>query len=341
MSKKIGVLLVNLGTPSQANKSSIRTYLREFLSDPRVIDINPLARFLLLNAIILPFRPRKIIESYKAVWTEKGSPLAVNLSELSHKLQDELGSEYQVQDAMRYGQPSLKSGLKALSECKKIIVLPMYPQYASSSTGSSIAKIYEIIQNSWDTPDLKVLHSFYDKPFFIDPLADSIARARQNYQWDHLLFSYHGLPKRHLEKSACQSVHKQCSQGPCPKSSEQAHSCYRFQSYKTTELVAAKLSLPADQISVSFQSRLGRTPWIKPYTDEIVDSLYERGVRKLAVVCPSFTADCLETIEEVGMRLKEQWLANPNTSFHRIDCLNQDPQWVKALGTFTKSFSAN
>lgn len=333
---KTGVLLVNLGTPKSASIKDIRSYLNEFLLDKRVIDINFIFRLLLVKGFILPFRPYKIIKSYEKIWSKAGSPLLIHTENLAKSLQKELGSEFLVDFAMRYGNPGIPAALPQFKKCQRLLLIPLYPQYASSASGSTIAKVYEIAQQYWDPIPINVLYHFYNKPGFISSIANMIREKQREYSWDHLLFSYHGLPQRHMQKSACKNIEENCKKDSCPPESKSKNTCYRFQCYETTRLIANELDLAAPSFSVGFQSRLGRTPWITPYTDKMLEGLYQRGVRKLAVITPSFTSDCLETIEEIGIRLKEQWLQFSDTEFLRIECLNSRADWVQALAKLVK-----
>ena len=329
----IGVLLINLGTPDDTKVSSIRRYLREFLLDPRVIDLPAFFRYLLVYGAILPFRPFKAAKAYEEIWQQEGSPLRLHIHALADKVGEILGGGYQVKAAMRYGNPSIASALKDLSACKEIIVLPLFPQYSSAATGSAIAKTLVELAKQWNLPSIRVIDQFYARQEFITPLANIIKR----YMLDPetlLLFSYHGLPERHLDKSACTAPCKRFT--ACPLITKNNYFCYRAQCYETSRLLAEQLSLSNDKYTTAFQSRLGRIPWIKPYTDEILPELYAKGIRKLAVACPAFTADCLETLEEMGIRAKKQWLALGGESFTLIPCLNSDNQWANGVATMIK-----
>ncbi len=332
MPQKTGILLINIGTPDDTTIGGIRRYLNEFLSDPRVIDLHPWARFLLVKCLILPFRPRKIQKSYRQIWTEAGSPLTVNSQKLAEGLQNRLGSNYQVGYAMRYGSPSLPEVLAQFHEVKELRLVPLYPQYASSSTATALARCYEILDEGWDQIPVSSVPAFFDDAGFIQAYSENIAAELSDFSWQHLLFSYHGLPERHLEKSGCAEVKAGCHDRPCPVK-DIAPRCYRGQSYVTSRLLAKSLQIDDFRWSVSFQSRLGRTPWIKPYTDLHLPELYAKGIRNLAVCNPSFVADCLETLDEVGIRLKDQWLSYPDTKFKAIGCLNAQPSWIEALAS--------
>ena len=219
MNKK-GILITNLGSPSELSKPALRKYLREFLSDPKVIDIHPMARYILVNFIIVPFRPRKIMSLYKNIWTDEGSPLLVYTKKIAHSLQAQLGEDYQIAWGMRYGQPSLDKALEELSHCSDITLVPLYPQYATSSTGSTLAYIAKILAEKWDFPGVQTVHSFYNHPEFIEASAKKIRSYLNDFDWDHILFSYHGIPERHLKKSQCElMMNGYCSKNVCPFSS--------------------------------------------------------------------------------------------------------------------------
>ncbi len=327
---KKGILLINLGTPDAPTTSAVRRYLREFLTDPRVIDIPRIARYLLVYGVILPFRPKRAKEAYAKIWTKEGSPLRMHGEQLVKKLTAALGDGYVVSLGMRYGYPSIEKGLQLLlaAQCEEITVIPLFPQYSSAATGSALEKFFQIIRTKNNIPHLKIWSSFYQSPQFIQAYAEKIRTQLMGQKIDHLLLSYHGLPVRHMKKAGC-SVG--CVTAPCPAIQADYAYCYRAQCYATSRAIAAQLDWPVAEYSTAFQSRLGRTPWIFPYTDEILVALIAQGVRHLAVACPSFVADCLETLEEIGLRAKAQWLALGGESLHLVPCLNTDPLWVTAL----------
>lgn len=327
---KTGILLINLGTPDSPQKSDVRAYLKEFLSDPRVIDIPSIARWVLLHAVILPFRPKKTAEAYEKIWSEKGSPLLINTQALADELQKKLGSEITVTFGMRYGKQSIATAIERLSDCEKIIVLPLFPQYASAATGSALEQVLQIYAGKTNIPALQIMQDFYDQDFFINPYAALIQKHLDQFKPDFVLFSYHGLPERQIEKSGCQLTVCDRQQN-CPMINEKNRFCYRAQCYATTRALTAKLNLVENQFTTSFQSRLGRTPWIKPYTDEVLTELRQKGIKRLAIVCPSFTADCLETLEEIAIRGKEQWLSLGGEALFQVPCLNADSSWVEAI----------
>lgn len=326
MNKKIGILLINLGTPDNCDVKSVRRYLREFLNDQRIINLPFLVRQVLLNFIILPFRPRNSAKAYKKIWTKQGSPLLIHSKMLQAKLAKCFNDDHQVELAMRYGNPSIKNALDNLKDINQLIVLPLYPQYSSAANGSSIEKVYQELKGCLNQPNLKVIRDFFFDPKYLKAQAN-IIKTNLSIPNAHILFSYHGLPENHLTKSGCQEI----CHGSCNFEDNKPASCYRKQCYKTTTELVKLLDLKSGQYTTSFQSRLGKTPWIKPYTDETLKELRSKGIKNLAVSCPSFVADCLETLEEIGMAAKEQWLALGGENFQLLPCLNSSPDWVEAL----------
>lgn len=340
LASKTGLLLVNLGTPDEPDKTAVRRYLQEFLSDPRVIDIHPAARWLLLNFAILPFRPAKSAKAYKEIWTERGSPLMIHSKELTDAVRRRM-PELEVELAMRYGNPSIAAGMEALRArgCDRLIVFPLYPQYASSSTGTAVEAVYREAANSWNTPYITIVPPFYDHPDFIQAQV-AIGRPILNqFEPDHVMFSFHGLPVRHVVKSAAPnspcSTHAQC----CDAMTDANRNCYRAQCFATARAMARNFEIESGQWSVAFQSRLGRTPWIQPYTEESLTALAKAGTKRVAVFCPAFVADCLETIEEIGMRAKEDFIKDGGEDLRLIPSLNAHPKWVDAVVKLTRESS--
>lgn len=320
-----GLLLINLGTPQAPCIPEVRRYLREFLSDPRVIDLPLPLRALLLYGTILPFRPKISAKAYQAIWTTEGSPLLVHCQNLVAKLQAKLQGQVTVALGMRYGQPSIASALEQLAGCREITVLPLYPQYSSAATGSSIEKTLSLLSKASKQPTLHIIHEFYQHPSFINALAQSIKPYLAKS--DFLLFSYHGIPVRQLKRQGCETV---CAEA-CPIIARANPYCYRAQCYQTSREIAQSLAISEASFGVSFQSRLGKTPWIHPYTDLYLAELAQRGIKRLAVACPSFVTDCLETLEEIAIRAKEQWLHLGGESLDCIPCLNDSDLLVKAI----------
>lgn len=322
---KRGLLLINLGTPSNNDASSVRTYLREFLTDKRVIDLPALVRYVLVYAFILPFRAKRSAHAYQSIWTEQGSPLLCHSQNLVSQVQNEVGPESKIALGMRYGEPSIMAALNQLKHCDSITIFPLYPQYSSAASGSSIEETLHII-SSWDLiPSVTIIRDFYQHPAYIKAQVQILKTHIK--EKTHVLFSYHGIPERHITKSSCNAI----CQEPCPTIRDDIQGCYRAQCYESSRLLAKELGLSSNHYGTAFQSRLGKTPWIKPYTDKVLIELATKGIKKLVIACPSFVADCLETLEEVGMGAKRQWLALGGEELQVIPCMNADPLWVKAI----------
>jgi ferrochelatase len=328
-----GLLLVNLGTPDAPEAGAVRRYLREFLSDPRVLDIPALARWALLELVILPTRPSRSAEAYRKVWTKEGSPLLVHGRTLAARLQDALGPEWAVELGMRYGNPSLASALEKLASAgaRTISLLPLYPQYASSSTGSTLERVYQLAGKAWNVPALRAVQPFFDHPAFLDAWTEVARPALAEARADHVLFSFHGLPERHVRKSDTSGRHCLQFPGCCDVAVAENRWCYRAQCFSTARSLATRLGISPEHTTVGFQSRLGRTPWLKPYTDLLLPELAGKGVRRLAVVCPAFVADCLETLEEIGIRARADFLRAGGEALTLVPSLNAHPAWVRAL----------
>lgn len=329
---KHGLLLIQLGTPESPSIQHVRQYLRVFLSDKRVIDLPALIRHTLVNLIILPFRTKRSTKAYQSIWTDRGSPLRVISDSLKNKLQEHLGNHYTVVLGMRYGKPSLEQAFIDLADCERITVLPLYPQYASSTNGSSLEEVLTYFRKKTVMPSLHIIRDFYAHPEFILAQAKQIKPYLETH--DYCLFSYHGLPVRHIEKAGCKNV----CQDVCPKPKNTNSACYRAQCFETTRHLVDALELTENQYSTTFQSRLGKTPWIEPYTDEVLKKLAKTGIKRLLITCPAFVTDCLETREEIGMQAKEQWLALGGEALTLVPCLNDEVHWIQALGNIaTKS----
>jgi ferrochelatase len=334
----LGVLLVNLGTPDAPETGAVRRYLREFLSDPRVIDIHPIARFLLLEGVILPFRPAKSAEAYRKVWTQDGSPLLLESRQLEAKIRERLEPEMLVEFAMRYGNPSLGSALDKLHArgARQLFIAPLYPQYSSAATGSTVEAVFAALNKRDVVPPLSTLPAFYDDAGFLDAFAargkEVIAREKP----DHLLFSFHGLPERQIRKADHSGKHCLASANCCDSIGLANSDCYRAQSFATARSLASRLGLSAADYTVCFQSRLGRTPWISPYTDLVIPALAKAGKKRLAVFCPAFVADCLETLEEIQLRARDQFLSCGGEALTLVPSLNASPEWVAALAALIR-----
>lgn len=335
--EKIGILLVNLGTPDGSDIGSVKRYLIEFLTDGRVIDIPWLSRQLLVRGVIVPFRASNSAKSYQEIWTENGSPLLYYGLRLKEKLQNYYqqyikdGREYIVELGMRYQNPSIESALLELRRrrVKKIVVVPLFPQYASATGGSVHEKVMSIVRTWWEVPDIQFVNSFYDDAGMVACFA---ANAEQHHidSYDHILFSFHGLPQRQLLKGDdC----NHCLQTPdcCAVLSEKNHFCYSAQCYATARALAQKLQLPKKKYTVCFQSRLGKDPWLQPYTSEIIENLAKKGNKKLLVLCPAFVADCLETIFEIQTEYDHEFKAAGGEKVQLVESLNDQDAWVAAL----------
>ena len=330
-----GVLLVQLGTPDSTEVRDVRRYLREFLSDPRVLDIPAPARALLLNAVILPFRPRRSAEQYRKIWTDEGSPLLVHTNLLAEALQRELGDGYRVTVGMRYQSPSIETALDELaaSGCSRVVIAPMFPQYSSAAFGSAAGKALELTSSRWNVPAISTIPPFYDKPGFVAAVAEVARPYLDDFAPDHVLFSYHGLPEQQIRKSDHNGNWCLTNSVCCSTIRSENRFCYRAQSYATTRAVAEALGLEAGIHSTSFQSRLAGQKWIEPYTDGVLEGLHRDGVRRLAVLTPSFVADCLETLEEIGIRLREQWAGLGGDDLRLVPCVNSSPAWAASLAS--------
>lgn len=327
------VLLVNLGSPDSPSVGDVRRYLSEFLMDGYVIDVPFLLRKLIVGGFILPFRPRRSAAAYRSIWWEEGSPLIVISRNVRRLLAERL--DVPVGLGMRYGNPSVRSAVEELAgQCgpslEELFVVPLYPHYAMSTIRSSVEAVKNAVRKLKLDVTVDVVRPFYDDAAYIDALAES-ARDYLAKGYDHLLFSYHGLPERHLKKTDPTGAHCLKKQDCCNVASPTHDVCYRHQVLRTTELFAQRLDLPRGKYSVAFQSRLGKDSWLKPFTVDEVDRLAANGVRKLLVMCPAFVSDCLETLEEIGMGIREQFLARGGESFEMIPCLNEHPMWIDAL----------
>lgn len=333
---KKGILLINLGSPDSTKTSDVRKYLREFLSDKKVIDIW-FVRNIILNLFILPFRPKKSAEAYRKIWWKEGSPLIVLTERLQAKLSKK--TDYPIAIGMRYGNPSIEKGLAELKAqgCEHIFVIPLYPQYAMSTIETVVDKTIEVQKKKFKEMKLDFLSPFYDDDDYITILANSIKKELPD-NFDKLLFSYHGVPERHIYKT---DKTKTCELGNCCfKEDNPSHkTCYRHQCYKVTELTREKLGFSKEQVMQTFQSRLGNDPWLQPYTDATLGNWPEQGVKNIAVVAPAFVSDCLETLEEIAMEGKEEFIEAGGESFKYIPCLNDSDEFVDFLNSKIQKWS--
>ena len=329
MTAKTGVLLVNLGTPDSPSVSDVRSYLSQFLNDPRVIDIPWLLRKILVNGIIVPFRAPKSAKVYKELWTEKGSPLLFHSNNVKNLLQKELAGEYEVFLAMRYKNPSIPQVLEEMrwKNFDKIIVVPMFPQYASASTGSALEEVMRELCKWWVIPEIRMISQYYNHPLYIDAFVE---RGKQYNlsEYDHILFSYHGLPERQVDK-----VYKDdlCKDHDCEHEiTEENKLCYKATCYATTRLLVEKLNIPQEKYTVCFQSRLDKK-WLEPFSDKVVEECAKKGMKKILVFSPAFTADCLETTIEIGEEYQELFEEHGGEKVQLVESLNSHPLWIQCL----------
>ena len=322
-----GLLLVNLGTPDAPDEEAVRRYLAEFLSDPHVVDVNPLSRWLLLHLVILPRRPAQSAEAYRKIWTERGSPLLFHSQDLTAAVAARLGPAWRVELGMRYGRPALAEAASRLAGagCERVVIFPLYPQEADSSTGSSLELVEPLL------PGAAIVPAFYDHPAFLAAFAAIGRPVLEELHVDHVLFSFHGLPERQIRKADPSRAHCLASEACCEAIVPANAHCYRAQAYATARGLARELRLRDGSYGVSFQSRLGRSPWIRPHTDVVIPELARAGKRRVAVFCPSFVADCLETLEEIGLRAREAFLQAGGEDLRLIPSLNSHPAWVEAV----------
>ncbi|MCB0578790.1 MAG: ferrochelatase [Phaeodactylibacter sp.] len=337
---KKGVLLVNLGTPDDPGRGAVYRYLKQFLLDPRVIDYPWLARNLLVRGIIAPFRSGSSSKLYKMLWTEEGSPLKVYGERVAEGVQEILGEEYVVELAMRYQNPSIESAIKNLlrMQVSEIIVFPMFPQYASATTGSIHEEVMRILARQETIPNVKMINSYYDYEPVIDIFADN-ARRFDLDSFDHIIFSYHGLPQRQLRKGDPTGSHCLKKENCCQSIGLANQFCYSAQCHATTRAIAEKLGLSPERYTTSFQSRLGPEAWAQPYTIKTIEGLAEKGAKRLLVFSPAFVADCLETIIEIGTEYQEEFEEMGGEKVDLVPSLNDDPRWIKAVAEMLEELS--
>ena len=333
-----GVLLVNLGSPDSPTPKDVKPYLDEFLMDGRVIDVPPLFRNLLVRGIILNTRPKKSAKAYAKIWWEEGSPLIVISERFTKKLREH--TKLPVALGMRYGSGSIKEGLQELADqnVDEVLLVPMYPHYAMSSYETVVVKAMEEQEKHFPNMHITTMPAFYSSPDYIKVLGDSIAEGLKGFEYDHILFSYHGIPERHIRKSDPTKFHCKIDGSCCKINSVAHHTCYRHQCYDTTDLITAYLGLPEDKVSSSFQSRLAGDPWLKPYTDFEFERLAKEGKTKLAVITPAFVSDCLETLEEIAMEGDEEFKEAGGEAFKHIPCLNDRDEWVALMAKWVSEW---
>ena len=336
-----GVLLVNLGSPESPTAKDVKPYLDEFLMDKFVIDVPFLLRALLVRGIILQTRPKKSAEAYARIWTDEGSPLIVISQKMHKKVQAMV--DIPVALAMRYGTITILKGLQELHDkgVTEVLLFPLYPQHAMASTTTIVVLAEELRAKHFPEMKFTNVPAFYNKPSYIEALSNSIKKHLDTFEYDHLLFSYHGIPKRHIRKTDITKSHCKID-GSCCNTASTAHEfCYRHQCYETTKQVVKMLGIPEGKYSQTFQSRLAGDKWLTPYTDVEVNKMPEKGIKKLAVVTPAFVADCLETLEEIAMEAHEEFMVHGGKEFMAIPCMNDGDEWCQTVSGWIKDWQKN
>ena len=336
---KKGILIVNLGTPDAPTRSAVYRYLKQFLLDRRVIDYSWLPRNLLVRGIIAPFRSGSSAKLYKKLWTKEGSPLKIYGERLVEGVQEMLGQGYEVELAMRYQNPSIESAIETLlsKNVAEIIVVPLFPQYASATTGSIHEEVMRILSKKESIPVVKMINSFFDNESMIDVFVEN-AKKYNISEYDHILFSYHGLPQRQLRK-ANDCNHCLVADNCCSSISEKNQFCYSAQCFATSKAIAQKLDLDPSKYTICFQSRLGPEEWVKPYTSMTIEERAEKGDKKLLVFCPAFVSDCLETTIEISYEYREEFLEKGGEKLDLVESLNDNPKWIKAVKDLVLSYN--
>jgi ferrochelatase len=337
---KRAIILMNLGSPDSTEAPDVKRYLTEFLMDGKVIDYPWLFRKILVQGIIVPTRTNNSAEAYKAIWTKDGSPLIHLTRELQQALQQQVKEPVEI--AMRYGNPSMEQAyerlLAKMPGLEEVIAIPLYPHYAMASYETAVEYAKEIYRKKKYSFSLRFIRPFYNEPLYLQALSEKI-RPFLAKDYDHILFSYHGIPARHIRKT--DPTHHHCLSSPsCCATPSPAHSrCYRHQCFTTTKEVVRMLNIPEGKYSNSFQSRLGKG-WLEPFTDIRLEEMPGEGIKKLLILCPAFVSDCLETLEEIAIRGKETFIEAGGEQYEMIPCLNADPLWVNALTGWVKDYAS-
>lgn len=333
-----GVLLVNLGSPESPTAKDVKPYLDEFLMDERVIDVNKVLRNVIVRGIILQTRPKKSAEAYAKIWWKEGSPLVVISERFAEKVQKQ--TKMPVALGMRYGKMTIKNALQELKDkgVDDVLLVPLYPHYAMSSFETVVVKAMEVKDEFFSNMKITTLPAFYKNVDYIKVLSESIAEGLKNFDYDHVLFSYHGIPERHIRKSDPTKFHCKIDGTCCSTNSVAHHTCYRHQCYEMTERIKEFLQLPEDKVSLSFQSRLPNDPWLKPYTDFEFERFPKEGKKRLVVITPAFVSDCLETLEEIAMEGKHQFQEAGGEEYKHIPCLNDSDPWVNVMAKWVNEW---
>ena len=336
-----GVLFINLGSPDSTKTKDVRKYLDEFLMDSRVIDIPYWKRWLLIKGIILNIRPKKSAAAYKKIWWKEGSPLIIISKRFTKKIIDKMNIPIAL--AMRYGSMSIEKGLQELINKKitDIFVVPLYPHYAMSSFETVVVKVQNVCKEKYPNIKTTILPPFYKQPEYIKVISNNLKKYLHDFKYDHILFSYHGIPERHILKSDPTKKHCKMDTSCCETPSEAHKTCYRHQCFETTKAIVKELHLKEGTYSNSFQSRLLKDPWLKPYTDFELEKFPKQGKKKLAVITPAFVSDCLETLEEIAIEGKKDFLANGGESYKYIPCINENEDWVNTMVNWIDNWKNN
>jgi ferrochelatase len=331
---KKGVLLVNLGTPDAPTWNGLRTYLNQFLTDRRVIDLPWLFRNMLFKGIVVPIRSGRVSKLYQRLWTPEGSPLKVYGKRVEAGVQERLGEDYAVKLAMRYQNPSIRSAIDELiaQKVSEIIVFPLFPQYASATTGSIFEEVMNILKKKELIPNIRFINSYYEHPAVIDLYAEK-ARKHDIVDYDHFIFSFHGVPKRYLKK---ENNYCKCDGQCCRQISDANQFCYSAQCHHTAFAIAKQLGIPEEKYTISYQSRFGPEEWVQPYTDKVMEEQLEHGNKKILVFSPAFVADCLETTIEIGYEYKEEFMEAGGEKLDLVESLNDDPKWMDAIAEIVR-----
>ena len=335
-----GILLVNLGSPDSTEVKDVRRYLDEFLMDERVIDIPYWKRFLLIKGIILNVRPKKSAAAYKKIWWKEGSPLIVISERFAEKVKKK--TDLPVALGMRYGSMSIEKALRELQEkdVDEVYLIPLYPHYAMSSYETVVEKTKELLTTNFKGMTMDVLPPFYDHADYIKVMSQHLQNELEGFEYDQILFSYHGIPERHIYKGDPTGSHCKLDGSCCEVKSVAHETCYRHQCFETTKGIVKELKIEEGKYRNSFQSRLLKDPWLRPYTDHELEAMPAQGIKKLAVITPAFVSDCLETLEEIAMEGKEEFLAFGGEEFKHISCLNEDDAWVDVMVQWIEKWNA-
>lgn len=333
MHPKIGIVLMNLGTPDAPTPTAVKQFLKAFLSDKYVIDLPSALRYLLVRGVILPFRSKKTAKAYQAIWSEQGSPLLTYSEAQKQALQTALGPDFVVTLAMRYGTPSVGSAIEALKAggCVETLIFPLYPQYAESSTRTATEYADQQFHKLWPEHPLSVLAPYYDHPHYVEALTASLRDKYFESKAEHLIFSFHSVPVRHIQKVESTQATGCDYTAPCPAINTENLSCYRAQCYATARLLAEQLRIKPGEYTVSFQSKIGKTAWIGPSTLDVLAECRKKAYDSVAVACPGFAVDCLETLEEINIQAREAWTQAGGIAFHYLSCLNANRHWIAAM----------